>query len=78
MDCQVIFKTNHDDFGEPNFYSERCGKIDDYVEDGGPGDVWFLCSVYHESLLTWIKTIVNKFAISNQTALISGVHALKS
>ena len=26
----------------------------------------------------WIKTIVNKFAISNHTALISGVHALRS
>ena len=32
---------------------------------------------YHESLRTWIKTIVNKFAISNHTALIPGVHALR-
>ena len=27
---------------------------------------------------TWIKTIVNKFAISKQTAFILGVHALRS
>ena len=27
---------------------------------------------------TWIKTIVNKFAISNHTALILRVHALRS
>ena len=33
---------------------------------------------YHESLRTWIKTIVNKFATSNHTALILGVHALRS
>ena len=37
-----------------------------------------MCSFYHESLRTWIKTIVNKFAISNYTALILGVHALRS
>ena len=43
-----------------------------------PGEVWLLCSFYHEPLRTWIKTIVNKFAISNHTALISGVHALIS
>ena len=36
------------------------------------------CSFYHESLRTWIKTIVNKFAISNHMALILGVHALRS
>ena len=35
-------------------------------------------SFYHESLRTWIKAIVNKFAISNNTALILGVHALRS
>ena len=52
--------------------------IDDYAEDGGPGEVWLLCSSYHESLRTWIKTIANKFAISNHTALILGVHALRS
>ena len=33
---------------------------------------------YHESLCTWIKTIVNKFATSNHMALILGVHALRS
>ena len=32
----------------------------------------------YESLRTWIKTIVNKFPISNHAALISGVHALRS
>ena len=37
----------------------------------------FLCSFYHESLRTWIKTIVSKFAISNRKALIFGVHDLQ-
>ena len=32
---------------------------------------------YHESLRTWIKTIVNKVAISNYTALILTVRALR-
>ena len=36
-----------------------------------------LCSFYHESLRTWIKTIVNKFAISNHTTLLLGVRALR-
>ena len=27
-------------------------KIDDYAKDGGPGEVWILCSFYHESLRT--------------------------
>ena len=53
-------------------------QIDDYAKDGGPGEVSLLCSFYHESLRTWIKTIVNKFATSNHTALILGVHALRS
>ena len=35
-------------------------------------------TVVHESLRTWIKTTVNKFAISNHTALIVGVHVLRS
>ena len=52
--------------------------MDGYAKNGGPGEVRLLCSFYHESLRTWIKTIVNKFAISNHTALISGVHALRS
>ena len=34
--------------------------------------------VFTMSLRTWIKTIINKFAISNHTALILGLHALKS
>ena len=59
---------------------ENCVRYskDDYVKDGGPGEVCLLRSFYHEYLRTWIKTIVNKFAISNHTALISGVHALQS
>ena len=52
--------------------------MDDYAESGGPGEVWLLCSFHHESLRTWIKTIVDNVAISNHTALISGVHALRS
>ena len=53
-------------------------RIDDYAKEGGPEDVRLLCSFYHESFRTWIKTIVNKFAFSNRTALILGVHALRS
>ena len=34
-------------------------------------------SFYHEPLRTWIKTNVNKFAISSQTALNLGKQALK-
>ena len=52
--------------------------IDDYAKDGGPGEVWILCSCYHESLRTWIKTIVNKFATSIHMALILRVPALRS
>ena len=52
--------------------------MDDYTKDGGPGEVWLVCSFYPESLRTWIKTIVNKFAILNHTTLILGVHALRS
>ena len=35
-------------------------------------------SDFHEPLRTRIKTIVNKFAFSNYTALILDVHALRS
>ena len=52
--------------------------IDDYAKDGVPEEVSLLCSFDYESLRTWIKTIVNKFANSNHTALILGVHALRS
>ena len=52
--------------------------MDDYAKNGGPGEVRLLFSFYHESLRTSINTIVNKFAISNHTALILGVHALGS
>ena len=52
--------------------------VDDYAKNGEPGEVWLVCSFYHESLPTWIKTIVNKFATSNHTAFILGVHALRS
>ena len=51
--------------------------IDDYAKDGGPREVRLFCSFYQESLCIWIKTTVNKFAISNYTALILGVHALR-
>ena len=53
-------------------------KIYDNAKNGGPGKVCLLCSFYHESLRTWIKTIINKFAISNHTVSISGVHAIRS
>ena len=52
--------------------------IDNYARNGGPGEVWLLCSFYHESLRTSIKTTVIKFASSNHTALILGVHAHRS
>ena len=52
--------------------------IDDYAKGGGPEEVRLLCSFYHESLRSLIKTIVNKFAISNHTTLILDVHALRS
>ena len=52
--------------------------IDDYAKDGELGEVRHSCSFYHGSLHTWIKTIVNKFAISNHTTLTPGVHALRS
>ena len=51
--------------------------IDDYVKNSGSGDLT-LCSFYHESLRTCIKTNVNKLAISNHTAMIIGGHALRS
>ena len=53
-------------------------KIDDYAKNGRPGEIRLLCSFYQESLRTWIKTTANKFAISNHTALILCVHALRS
>ena len=37
-----------------------------------------MCSFYHESLHTWIKSFVNKFTIFNHTALILDVRALRS
>ena len=49
--------------------------MDDYAKNGGPREV---CSFCYECFCTWIKTIANKFAISNHKALILGVHALKS
>ena len=57
---------------------ESGSPIDDYAKDGGPGEVLLLCSFYHGPLRTCIKTIVNKFAISNHTALILGMHAVRS
>ena len=58
--------------------SETHPSADNYAKDGGPGEVLLLCIFYRESLRTWIKTIVNKFAISNHMALVLGVHALRS
>ena len=52
--------------------------IDDHAEDGGPGEVWVLCSFYHEPLCSWIKINVNKFAISSHTALKLGSQSLRS
>ena len=52
--------------------------IDDYAKDGGSEEVSLLRGFYHEPLQTWIKTIVNKFAISNHTALMLAVYALRS
>ena len=52
--------------------------IDDYAKNGGQGKVWLLWNFYHGSLRTWFKTIVNKLAISNHTALILGVRAFRS
>ena len=57
---------------------EGISSIDDYNKNGGPGEVWLLCNFYHESLRNWIKTTVNKFAISNHTALILRVHIPRS
>ena len=37
-----------------------------------------MCSFYHESLCTSVETNVNKFAISNHTALKLDVQALRS
>ena len=52
--------------------------MDDYAKYGEPEEAWLVCSFYHESLPTWIITIVDKFAISNHTSLILGVRALRS
>ena len=53
-------------------------QIDDYAKDGGPGEVWLVCSFYHKPLRTRTETNVNKFAISNHTALKLDVQALRS
>ena len=52
--------------------------VDDYAKDDGPEAVWLLCSFYNEPLRTWIKTNVNKFAISNHTALKLDVQTLRN
>ena len=46
------------------------------MADQGRSDFYVVFTM--SSLGTWIKTIVNKFAISNHTALISGVPAPRS
>ena len=53
----------------------QTNEIDYYAKDDGPGEVRLLRSFYHEPLRTWIKIIVNKFAISNHSVSILGVHA---
>ena len=60
---------SHDPFLDP---------IDDYAKDGGQGEVWFLCSFYHEPLRIWIKRNVNKFGISSHITLIWAIKALRS
>ena len=67
-----------DHINRPIIYLKVEKRIDDYAKDGGPEEVRLLYSFYHESLRTWIKTIVNKFAISNHTALMLDVYALRS
>ena len=52
--------------------------IDDYTKDGGTGEVRLLCSFYHEPLHNRIKTNINKFGISNHTALKLAIQALRS
>ena len=65
--------------GHSSAHHHSCrNAIDDYAKNGGPGEVRLLCSFYHEFLRTWIKTIVNKFAISNHTAFVLGLYALRS
>ena len=46
------------------------------MADQGRSDFYVVFTM--SSLCTWIKTIVNKLAISNHSALILGVHALRS
>ena len=61
--------------------AENCShwkSIDDYAKDGGPGEVWLLCSFSHEPLRSWIKTNVNTFTNSSHTALILGTQSLRS
>ena len=58
--------------------SQTVTAIDDYAEDGGPREVWILCSFYHEPLRTWLKTNINKFAISNHIALKLAIDAPRS
>ena len=57
-----------------------CTKLavtDNYAKDGGPGEVWHLCSFYNEPLRTWIKTDVDKMDVSSHTALKLAIEALK-
>ena len=56
----------------------KTSSVEDNAKDGRPGKVRLLCSFYHEPLRTWIETSVNKFAISNHTALKIHFHSLRS
>ena len=65
-------------FWVPLRYVKHMHTIDDNAKDGGQAEVRLLCSFYHEPLRTWIETIVNKFAISNHTALKIDLRTLRS
>ena len=38
-----------------SFTPQTWFSIDNYAKDGGPEEVWLLCSFYHEPLPTWVK-----------------------
>ena len=51
---------------------------DDYAKDGEPGRSDFYVVFTMSLCALGLKTIINKFAISNNTALTLGVHVLRS
>ena len=80
--CQNIFLVNISPCtrkqGKCKKFGIKLNTTDNYAKDGGPGEVWLLCSFYHDPLSNWIKANVNKFAISNHTSLKLGIQALRS